>query len=60
MILGVQFAKKMACLILNYENLWQIRNPSANVKEVFEESSDLMALNFNENRNQEVCCRSDV
>jgi hypothetical protein len=33
--------------------MWQIRTASGNVEEVFGESSDLIALNFNEGTNQE-------
>ncbi len=35
--------------------MWQIRITSESVKEVLEESSDLIELNFNEGTNQELC-----
>jgi hypothetical protein len=35
--------------------MWQIRIVSGNVEEVFGESSDLIALNFNESTNQKLC-----
>jgi hypothetical protein len=35
--------------------MWQIRTASGSVKEVLGESSDLIALNFNEGTNQELC-----
>jgi hypothetical protein len=35
--------------------MWQIRTVSGNVEEVLEESSDLIAFNFNEGTNQELC-----
>jgi hypothetical protein len=34
-------------------SMWQIHTPNGNVKEVFGESLDLIALNFNEGTNQE-------
>jgi hypothetical protein len=37
------------------KSMWQIHTISGSVKEVFKESSDLIALNFNEGTNQELC-----
>ncbi len=55
-ILGVQFAKKMGMLDFKLrKSMWQIRTISGSVKEVFGESSDLIAFNFNEGTNQELC-----
>jgi len=54
-ILGVQFTKKMGMLdskLCKY--MWQICTVSGNVEEVFRESSDLIALNFNESTYQEL------
>jgi hypothetical protein len=49
MILGVQFAKKMGMIDSKLQkSMWQIRTVSGNVEEVFGESLDLIALNFNE------------
>ncbi len=36
-------------------SMWQIRTVSGNVEEVLGESSDLIALNFNEDADQEFC-----
>jgi hypothetical protein len=48
-ILGVQFAKKIGMLNSKLrKSMWQIRTASGNVEEVLGESSDLIALNFNE------------
>jgi hypothetical protein len=48
-ILGIQFAKKMGMLDSKLrKSMWQIRIINGNVEEVFGESSDLIALNFNE------------
>jgi hypothetical protein len=56
MILGVQFAKKMGMLDSKpWKSIWQICTASGNVDEVLGESSDLIALNFNEGTNQELC-----
>jgi hypothetical protein len=56
MILGVQFAKKMGMLDSKLrKSMWQIRTTNGNVKEVLGESSDLIAFNFNEGTNQELC-----
>jgi len=55
-ILGVQFAKKMGMLDSKLQkSMWQIRTVSGNVKEVLGESSDLIALKFNEGTDQELC-----
>ncbi len=55
-ILRVQFAKKMSMLDFKLQkSMWQIRTASGNVKEVLGESSDLIALNFNEGTDQELC-----
>jgi hypothetical protein len=56
MILRVQFAKKMGMLDSKLQkSMWQIRIVSENIEEVFGESSDLIALNFNECTDQELC-----
>ncbi len=55
-ILGVQFAKKMGMLDSKlYKSMLQIQTSSGSVKEVLGESSKLVALNFNEGTNQELC-----
>ncbi len=55
-ILGVQFAKKMGMLDSKLrKSMWQICTTSWNVKEVLGESSDLIALKFNEGTDQELC-----
>jgi hypothetical protein len=55
-ILGVQFAKKMGMLDSKLrKSMWQIRTASGSVEEVLGESSDLIALKFNEGTNQELC-----
>ncbi len=55
-ILGVQFTKKMGMLNSKLrKSMWQICTTSGNVKEVFGESSHLIALNFNEGTDQELC-----
>jgi hypothetical protein len=56
MILGVQFAKKMGMLNSKLrKSMWQIRTVSGSVKDVFGESSNLIALNINEGTNHELC-----
>ncbi len=56
MILGVQFAKKMGMLNFKLQkSMWQIHTASGSVEEVLGESLDLIALNFNEGTNQELC-----
>ncbi len=48
-ILGVQFAKKMGMLDSKlWKSMWQIHIVNGRVEEVFGESSDLIAFNFNE------------
>jgi len=55
-ILGVQFAKKMGMLDSKLrKSMWQIRTASGSVEEVLGESSDLIALKFNEGTDQELC-----
>jgi hypothetical protein len=55
-IFRVQFVKKMGMLNSKLrKSMWQIRTTSGNVKEVLGESSDLIALNFNEGTDQELC-----
>ncbi len=55
-ILRVQFAKKMGMLDSKLrKSMWQIRTTNGSVEEVFWESSDLIALNFNEGTDQEFC-----
>ncbi|CAM6048069.1 unnamed protein product [Sphagnum compactum] len=56
MILGVQFAKKMGMLDSKLrKSMWQIRIASGSIEEVLGESSDFIALNFNEGTDQELC-----
>jgi hypothetical protein len=56
MILGVQFVKKMGMLNSKLrKSMCQIRTTNGNVKEVIGESSNLIALNFNEGTDQELC-----
>jgi hypothetical protein len=55
-ILRVQFTKKMGMLDFKlHKSMWQIHTISGSVKEVLGESSDLIALNFNEGTNKELC-----
>jgi hypothetical protein len=55
-ILGVQFTKKMGMLDSKlWKSMRQIRIASGNVEEVLGESSDLIALNFNESTDREFC-----
>jgi hypothetical protein len=52
MILRVQFTKKMGMVNSKLrKSMWQIRTANGNVEEVLGESSDLIALNFNEGTN---------
>jgi hypothetical protein len=37
------------------KSMWQIRTASVSIEKVFGESSDLIALNFNEGIDQELC-----
>jgi hypothetical protein len=56
LILRVQFAKKMGMLNSKlWKSMWQICIASGNIEEVLGENSDLIALNFNEGTNQELC-----
>ncbi len=55
-IFRVQFAKKMGMLDSKLQkSMWQIHIASGNVEEVLGENSNLIALNFNESKNQELC-----
>jgi hypothetical protein len=40
--------------------MWQIHTVSGNVEEVLEESSDLIAFNFNKGTDQEFYLQSNV
>jgi hypothetical protein len=61
MILGVQFAKKMGMFDSKLrKSMWQIRTISRSIKEILGESSDLIALNFDEGTYQELAYRLDV
>jgi hypothetical protein len=56
LILGVQFAKKMGMLNSKLQkSMWQICTANGNVEKVLGESSDLIALNFNESTDHELC-----
>jgi hypothetical protein len=56
MILGIQFTKKMSMFNSKlWKSMCQIRFINGNVKEVLGESPDLIALNFNEGTDQELC-----
>ncbi len=51
-ILGVQFTKKMGMFDSKLrKSMWQIQTASGSVKEVLGESSDLIAIKFNEGTN---------
>jgi hypothetical protein len=51
-IFGIQFAKKMGMLDSKLrKSMWQICTATGNIEEVLGESSDLIALNFNESTN---------
>jgi hypothetical protein len=55
-ILGVQFTKKMGMLDSKLrKSMWQIRTTNGSVEEVLGESSDLIALNFNEGTDHDLC-----
>ncbi len=55
-ILGVQFTKKMGMFDSKVrKSMWQICIANESVKEVLAKSLDLIALNFNEGTNQELC-----
>jgi hypothetical protein len=56
MILTVQFIKKMGMFDSKLQkSMWQIRIASGSVEEVFGESLDFIALNFNEGTYQKLC-----
>jgi hypothetical protein len=56
LILEVQFAKKMGMLNSKLQkSMWQICTANGNVEKVLGESSDLIALNFNESTDHELC-----
>jgi hypothetical protein len=56
MILGVQFAKKMGMLDSKLrKSMCQIRTTNGNLEKLLGESSNLIALKFNEGTNQELC-----
>jgi hypothetical protein len=56
MILGVQFAKKMGMLDSKLrKSMWQIYTTSGSVEEVLGEISNLIALNFNESIDLQLC-----
>jgi len=55
-ILGIQFVKKMGMLDSKLrKSMWQIHTISGSIEEVLGESCNLIALNFNESTNQELC-----
>jgi len=55
-IFRVQFAKKMGMLNSKLQkSMWQIHTASGSVEEVFKESSNSIAFNFNEGIDQELC-----
>jgi len=55
-ILEVQFAKKMGMFDSKlHKSMWQIRTTSGSIEEVLGETLDLIAFNFNEGTNQELC-----
>jgi hypothetical protein len=55
-ILRVQFAKKMGMFDSKLrKSMWQICTVSGSVEEILGESLDLIALNFNEGIDQELC-----
>ncbi len=55
MILIIQFPKKMGMLYSKLrKSMWQICTANGSVKEVLGESSDFIALNFNESTNHEL------
>jgi len=55
-IFGVQFAKKIGMLNSKLRKfMWQIHIVSGSVEEVLWKNSDLIALNFNEGIDQELC-----
>jgi hypothetical protein len=55
-ILGVQFAKKIGMFESKLQKvMWQIRTANGSIEEVLRENLDLIALNFNEGTDQELC-----
>jgi hypothetical protein len=55
-IIGVQFTKKMGMLDSKlWKSMWQIHTTSGSIEEVLGESLDLIALNFNEGTDHELC-----
>jgi hypothetical protein len=55
-IIGVQFTKKMGMLDSKLrKSMWQIHTTSGSVEEVLVEISDLIALNFNEGIDHDLC-----
>jgi len=55
-IFKVQFAKKMGMFDSKlWKSMWQIHTASGSVEEVLKESSNSIALNFNEGTYQELC-----
>jgi len=55
-IFGVPFTKKMGMFDSKlWKPMWQICTASGNVEGVFGENLDLIAFNFNEGTNQELC-----
>jgi hypothetical protein len=55
-IFRVQFAKKMGMFDSKlWKSMWQINIASGSVEEVLKESSNSIALNFNEGTDQELC-----
>jgi hypothetical protein len=55
-IFRVQFAKKMGMLDSKLRKfMWQICIASGSIEKVLRESLDLIALNFNEGTNHELC-----
>jgi hypothetical protein len=56
MIFGVQFATKMGMLHSKlWKSMWEIHIVSGRVGEVFRDNSDLIAFNFNESTDYELC-----
>jgi hypothetical protein len=56
LVLGLQFAKKMGMLDSKpRKSMWQIHTVSGSLEEALGENSDLIALNFNEGTNHDLC-----
>jgi hypothetical protein len=54
--LGIQFTKKMGMFDSKLrKSIWQIHATSGSVEEILGKNSNLIALNFNESRNQDFC-----